>query len=714
MRYLVSAFCLAVLGLAPPAYAEDKALEFILQGPYTLQPDHSEAVLHIPVRTVEGLEIEGLVASFRSQDPLLVSNAFTARIEPQQGRTQSQLKLTLKKSAIPGETWYGTYHLVLDVSFPKEKVQQNKKGEEVKVTVRERNAIPLDVVYPETKVFPPQPLLVRDTWFLWHHWDTEASPLSLEVQEGPALAELSVYQAGAAKFGNDPVAGQLQLGEPEYKNRVAQVPVGIREGFPTGDVSGEIRMAAPGMERKNVAFTVRTRQHKGLIFIVAAIGLLIGFLLRTGSDAWIEGRRNRVQLQRLLLRVREARGLGTDMELDGTLTELEQEIEKAVRELKTTPQEDFPAKLNSLQERLKNARTAFTDKRNTIAQSASDREALLRAAWQVPPVARPKGDLSAVRSALDKGDLETAATELKKFDDELRKRVTGALKSWRETINLRFQDLGVLEFPLPESAQTILDQELPTNKNEVAGEKTDDLTTVKSALTQADQDYQRIVGLVESLRNETYQVAGRVCMLLKGKAKEETLRNLEEARQELAEMKPGQVVDEPDAGFKEMAGSLGSVTEALWNAIDETYAAVLPANAKAQLKAGKYEEAAAQAPIPGQLGLTAPERIPYTPPAPRPPLQPPPVTQGAPVQLHALAAAEPLEAQIKKAWREIAAGKAIQSLGAGLGLALIAYLIFADSFIGTPVDFIKIFFYGFTTDVGVNVLLEKASSAKPK
>ena len=280
MRYLLLTACLVVAWLMPSAHAEDTVLDFILQGPYTLQPDDSKAVVHIPVRTADGLEIDKLTASFRSQDPLLVSRAFSASIEQEQGRIHSQLKLTLDQGTIPGETWYGTYHIVLGISSPKEKVQQNEKGGTTKVTVRERRSVPLDVVYTETQVFPPQPILVRDTWFLQHRWKTEASPFFLEVQEGPALRELSVYQAGAAKFGNDPVVGQLKLDAPEYGDRITRVQVGIQEGFPTGDVSGMIHMASPGMGRKNVAFTVRTRQHKALVIIVAAIGLFIGFLLR--------------------------------------------------------------------------------------------------------------------------------------------------------------------------------------------------------------------------------------------------------------------------------------------------------------------------------------------------------------------------------------------------------------------------------------------------
>lgn len=717
MKYLLFAVCLVVVGLIPSAHAEDAVFDFILQGPYTLQSGDSKAVVHIPVRTANDLKIEKLTASFRSQDPLLVSRAFTASIEPEGGRTHPQLKLTLTQDAIPGGKWHGTYHLVLDISYPEEKVRQDQNGSKTKVMIRKQRSIPLDVVYPETQVLAPQPLLVRDTWLLWGHWKTEASPLFMEVQEGPILRELSVCQVGAAKFGNDPVAGQLKLGDPEYVGQIARVPVGIQEGFPLGDVSGTIRMASPGMESKNAAFTVRTRQHRVLIIIAAAIGLFIGFLLRTGSESWIEHRRNKVQFQRLLLRVREAKGLGTDAELDGTLTELEQKVEEAIRELKTTRTESLPAKLNKLQEQLKEARTAFTNKRNTLAQSVSYREALLQAAWHVPPTARPEGDLSAVRADLVERDLETATAELTKFDTNLKKKVTKALESWREMVEMHFQDLGIVGYPLPESVQMILDSELLTNKKDAKVESTDDLMVLKSELEQADEDYQRVVDFVKSLRKQIYQVAGRVRVLLRDKAKEETLRDLEKVRKELTgaecRAKLAQAVNEPETGFTEMALCFKPVIEAMWSAIEETHKGALPADAKALLEAGKYEEAAAHAPVPGLLGGT-PTRMPAPLPESRSALQPAPSIQGAPVQLHSLRAIEPLEAQIKKAWREIAAGKAIQSIGAGLGLALIAYLIFADSFIGTLADFIKVFFWGFTTDIGVNVLLEKASSTTSK
>ncbi len=128
MKYILFVVCLVVVGLMPSAHAEDKAPDFIFQGPYTLQPDDSKAVVHIPMRAIDDLKIEKLTASFGNQDPLLVSKAFTVNIEPEEGRTYPQLKLTLALDAVPGGKLHGTYHIKLDISYPKKKGAAGPKG----------------------------------------------------------------------------------------------------------------------------------------------------------------------------------------------------------------------------------------------------------------------------------------------------------------------------------------------------------------------------------------------------------------------------------------------------------------------------------------------------------------------------------------------------------------------------------------------------------
>jgi hypothetical protein len=61
-------------------------------------------------------------------------------------------------------------------------------------------------------------------------------------------------------------------------------------------------------------------------------------------------------------------------------------------------------------------------------------------------------------------------------------------------------------------------------------------------------------------------------------------------------------------------------------------------------------------------------------------------------------------------WQRIAARQRAQTLGAGATLILAAALIFGDTFVGTSGDYIKLFLWGFTTDVGFNTLIDKVKN----
>jgi hypothetical protein len=60
---------------------------------------------------------------------------------------------------------------------------------------------------------------------------------------------------------------------------------------------------------------------------------------------------------------------------------------------------------------------------------------------------------------------------------------------------------------------------------------------------------------------------------------------------------------------------------------------------------------------------------------------------------------------------EMVAAKGIQWLISAIGLAIVGYLLFSDKFVGTGPELMTAFFWGFTTDVGLDALV---SAAKPK
>jgi len=63
--------------------------------------------------------------------------------------------------------------------------------------------------------------------------------------------------------------------------------------------------------------------------------------------------------------------------------------------------------------------------------------------------------------------------------------------------------------------------------------------------------------------------------------------------------------------------------------------------------------------------------------------------------------------------RELTHAKALQAVISGVALTIVGYLIFADKFVGTSGDLLTAFFWGFTTDIGVDALITAAKAKQP-
>jgi hypothetical protein len=61
-------------------------------------------------------------------------------------------------------------------------------------------------------------------------------------------------------------------------------------------------------------------------------------------------------------------------------------------------------------------------------------------------------------------------------------------------------------------------------------------------------------------------------------------------------------------------------------------------------------------------------------------------------------------------FRGMIRAKALQTIISGVALTIVGYLIFADKFVGTSGDLLSAFFWGFTTDIGVDALIVAAKS----
>jgi hypothetical protein len=67
----------------------------------------------------------------------------------------------------------------------------------------------------------------------------------------------------------------------------------------------------------------------------------------------------------------------------------------------------------------------------------------------------------------------------------------------------------------------------------------------------------------------------------------------------------------------------------------------------------------------------------------------------------------------QKSLRRLMRDKATQTFISGSVLTIVGYFIFAEKFVGTGGDFLTVFFWGFTTDIGVDALITAAKAKQP-
>ena len=60
--------------------------------------------------------------------------------------------------------------------------------------------------------------------------------------------------------------------------------------------------------------------------------------------------------------------------------------------------------------------------------------------------------------------------------------------------------------------------------------------------------------------------------------------------------------------------------------------------------------------------------------------------------------------------RQLMRAKFWQALISGVALTIVGYLIFADTFVGGSGDLLSAFFWGFSTDIGVDALIAAAKA----
>jgi hypothetical protein len=323
----------------------------------------------------------------------------------------------------------------------------------------------IEIVHLAPKLKPVGTLVIEQTLIPFWTPRIKAAPLELRETSGDSrLTGLSIRPLHF--FGS---TDEITNGTIEFTNIDANssIPPGksidasyqLKGAFPLGTTKGAAEVDAQQLtESFPVLFEVRTRRTPYLIFLIAAVGLLLGFLSRT-------------VLQKQIL-LNEARLKANDVEdtLSRELNRPDQTFRRQVQPALDTLiaarngrdiaviNSAITAATQTLSEQLKQLETRQAEAEALFEQVNS----LLTTPWSLPAsitqvLANLRDDLPDVRANLDQGAVGESSQTLKDLSQQLINQVTGPVSDFR----VWFGNLALLSSPeitLPASVAALLKQ----------------------------------------------------------------------------------------------------------------------------------------------------------------------------------------------------------------------------------------------------------------
>jgi hypothetical protein len=601
----------------------------------------------------------------------------------------------------------GTYDATL--TFTSGEVQQN---------------VNVQLIVPAAVLIVPTSLQIsRIAWPFGGQHDESSVELVLLESSGKSHAHVKVQQS-------EPFANA----EGQYGFALSVAPAIVEKGdlkrlqpvvsgrLPLGLVSSKLTISSDQLQSPlTVPVQVRTRLTRLVLLGVVLFGLALGFLTRIVLKPRIE-----------LGEARE-RAIGTldkmidkipDAEYRNRMITARNQLALAVRAANATPA-TINAAITAAEAAQKDASDNLKDR---MQKAESERDALavvVTPAWELAP------DLSeAVRVAAER--LKAASERLKLRDavgvSETVRTATSTLREammhhatdWKNTATRFLTNFRTLELMVESARRAEYQAQIKTVEDQVA----------KAAVTPA-ANAAELKGVLEAIHGATQLIPDLV-----SKAADEIGRSLRSMLSIVGTIQFRQnnlwkAAQQEITTFAKTLRGVKLVVPETWDDLDVRAGAIVvqwrdaliaqtddPGKVADAFDAGNFAmaarelEAAVKAKkAPVTLGDVAPAAASDRTIAPAQgggtPMSPAPAT---PEKAPEAVPTESLLAFRRRTRTELARDNAFQWSVSAIGLAFVGYLMFGDKFVGTSGDLMAAFFWGFSTDIGVDALVNAAKS----
>jgi hypothetical protein len=590
----------------------------------------------------------------------------------------------------------------------------------------------------------PAKLVVTHVVPVWGIGRQEVHP-KLVVQENGGQSPALIRIADFPQFSNasGETGGSIVTRTGSFlvpKGDLATLEYDLQGDFPLGTTTATLTLKSDQLDAPaSVAMEVRTRRTPLLLIAFIAIGLVLGFLLRTVLKQQIQFDEAQQQASREIKKLRSEWDTAADEEFQA-------EVNNAIQRLQRVLTSTSRANADTLPDAVKAAETALTDATARLQKRTEETNTQLTQVaaavspnWDVPApgstaLDTARAQLATVREVLKRGNVAKAISSLDQLARDLVTALAETTRYYRQAYNAFLLDLGEVGSLLVAGQKSGFDDAVKqlgkAGEDVLAMTPQDDIAKCHAALSAISQANSAAASLLGVLSNSVVHTFAAMDEYLAGAAlpKPREWAHANEATRTFAASLPDTLDDLQD-GPERMRKGAGALRREWRSALLDQ---ANPQTASALFDQGKYEEVA-------QLvarTLVAPrtqrrrggeveevegaseessevdDSVIGTPdlgwvfaPAPQPG-----VTMDGGF-LYPRKTLDPVSAVEIHSFRTLLFAKSVQWGISAIGLTIIGYLLFAEKFVGTPPEMLTAFLWGFTTDIGVDSLV---SAAKPK
>lgn len=679
-----------------------QAYELVQEG------DHWIARVYItPMGNFSKLPVSASIRSvaFGTQtDPALTGLFDQPRKFPEQGSLAAFDILSHAATSVPR----GTYDLMLTIS-----------GGNSTQQIRLQMSVPGAVIRT-----PPAVLVTRILPILWFGGGGSHPPLLLAETSGKSSATVQVTQVDRFSDANGEYNGQLLFKQTTVAADKSQpIDYTFAGDFPLGSAKATLALTSRQIETPlNIPVEVRTRYTRVLLLLLVAIGLIFGFLMRTVLKNQVEFGEARQQAFDQIGKLRREWERIPDDTFRTELSKVIKDLEDAARSARLSKSSDLTASINSAKEQLGRTIDRLNERGKEVQPKLDQLAAVTEKRWRAPkPVLDALGTSGAVllkaRASLAQSNVAAAKNAIDGVVVDLARSIDAVIPQWQGTLSGFVNDLT-----RPASLM------LPDVKADVEKKATDlaekvrtishigpaaEISKITALLTDIDDAMWQAESLLALLGEQVKQTFAQMTSTLGASLRDQTRWNtalentikyiddlprvVEDLKKKSEPMRNGAEKLKQEWLQALMAQKHDQETKELYNQGKYVEASKQLVQALEPPKKGTLMGDQAEPVRPLQV-LALPSRF-VSIPTSSELIETPKAYY--PTQ-RVLESIQALEIQTKV---QLLRAKSAQWAISAVGLAIVGYLLFADKFVGTAGELLTAFFWGFTTDIGLDALV---------